>query len=265
MSYGPLTGAVASSPASNVLIAATDPGIFTVGADGQGSGAILDLNYNLVSATNPAGIRSHTLVPGTSDVISIYMTGLGIPDSAANNANPATDGANNTGGLVWSNDCVSPSSYLTSFNAAQTGTALTSLDGTLIIPTVLNTGRLVPCLTSNGTDAVSVTVGGQAATVKYAGWVPGTIAGLYQVSIQLPDNTTSAFTTEAGLTAQSVTGPVQLPVTVTSNSLATQTGVSIWVAPRLLMTGPSHNSTANTLSATVGTALSKHTAQVMPL
>jgi len=69
---------------NTVNIVATDPGIFTIGADGQGNGAILDLNNNLISSTNPAGLRS-TTVTGNSDIVSIYMTGLGIPDSTGDN------------------------------------------------------------------------------------------------------------------------------------------------------------------------------------
>jgi uncharacterized protein (TIGR03437 family) len=227
-----------SSAAFTVGIVATDPGIFTIGADGQGSGAALDANYDLISATNPAGIRSGS---GNSDIISIYMTGLGTPDSAGVNTASISDA-----GYIWSNDCLSLSSYLSAFNGAQTGTALTTLDGTLIIPSVLNTGYLVPCIASS--DSTAVTIGGQTATVKYAGWVPGTIAGLYQINVELPDNTSGAFTTEAGLTGQSVMAPVQLPVTVTTANGSSQSGVSLWVAPRLLVSSPASNS----LTGTVG-------------
>lgn len=239
-----------SSTPFTVAIANTDPGVFTIGADGQGSGAALDVNYNLISAGNPAGIRTGS---NQSDIVSLYMTGLGAPDSTADNSSAASDGGGN--GLVWSADCVTTTSYLSSFNAAQTGTALTSLDGTLIIPSVLNTGRLVPCILS--ADNTAVTIGGQPATVTYAGWVPGTIAGLYQINVQLPTNTSGAFTTEAGLTNQSITTPVQLPVTVTAGGLSSQAGVSLWVAPRLIMTGPSSGTgnAANTVSAQVGVAL----------
>jgi uncharacterized protein (TIGR03437 family) len=245
-----LTLPSANACSCTVNIVATDPGIFTIGADGQGNGAALDASYNLISATNPAGTRTGS---SNSDIISIYMTGLGAPDSAANNANAATDNSGN--GLLWSADCVSTATYLPSFNAAQTGLPLNTLDGTLIIPSVLNTGRLVPCITSGGTDAPTVTVGGQSATVKYAGWVPGTVAGLYQINIQLPANTPNAFTTASGLTGQSILSPTQLPVVVTSNSVSSQTGVSLWVAPRLLVSGPSSGGSANTVAATVGVAL----------
>ena len=255
VSYTPAGGSAQSSAIYTVSIAATDPGIFTVGADGQGSGAILDLNNNLISATNPAGLRS-TTVTGNSDIVTIYMTGLGKPDSTASNASPASDGAGGTGGLIWSADCVTTASYLTSFNAQQTGTAISSLDGTLIVTGPLNTGRLVPCLLTNGTDAVSVTVGNQAVTdYLYAGWVPDTIAGLYQVSFRLPDNIANGFTIESGALLQSITAPTQVPISVTSNTKTTQAGVSIWVAPRLLMAGPTNGVTPNTMSVTVGTAL----------
>ncbi len=177
------------------------------------------------------------------------MTGLGIPDSTGDNTQ--------TGGGAWSADCVSPATYLTSFDGQETGSPLTTLDGTLIVTGPLNTGRLVPCLLSGGTDAVSLKVGNQPVTsILYAGWVPDTIAGLYQVTFRLPDNITSGFTTSSGATLQSITAPIQVPVTVHSDSNTTQTGVSIYVAPRLLMTGPIANSVANTLSAKVGTPLS---------
>ncbi len=262
VSYGPTAGSPQVSAAFPVSIVATDPGIFTVGADGQGSGAALDSNFNLISATNPAGMRNAVGSGGVSDTISIYMTGLGIPDSTADNSTAATD--NGGHGYLFSHDCVSTATYLNpdvlgapSFNTA-TGAGLTSLDGTLIIPSVLNTGLFVPCITTSGTDAVTVQIGGQTAdvaTVTYAGWVAGTIAGLYQVNVLLPDNTGSVFTTEAGLTLQAITKPVQLPVTITSNGISTQTGVSIWVAPKLLMLGPTHAGVANTLVTTAGTAM----------
>ncbi len=243
-----------TSAAFTATIVPTDPGIFTIGADGQGSGAALDMNYNLISATNPAGIRTGA---NNSDIISLYMTGLGAPDDTnlASNTTAAVDA-----GFVYYADCVSTSSYLTSFNAAQIGLPIATLDGTLIIPSVLNTGRLVPCISTLSADVPTVSIGGATAVVKYAGWVPGTIAGLYQVNIQLPINTPASFTTESGLTLQSITAPVQLPITLTSNTVNTQSGVSLWVAPRLLVTGPSSLVVStvnipNTVSATVGVSL----------
>ncbi|HYA17227.1 MAG TPA: putative Ig domain-containing protein [Bryobacteraceae bacterium] len=214
----------ASSSAFQTNVAATDPGLFTIGADGQGNGAILDARWDLIGAANNAGMRNGASGSADSDTVQIYMTGLGIPDS---------DGSTGT----WSATCTTVAGYLSAFNTAY-NTALTSPDGTLILPSVLSSG-LVPCLQSGGTDVPSVTVGGVAATVTYAGWAPNLVAGLYQVNAQLPASTAGPFTTMNGtLTPATLTGPVQLPIVVTSNGVSSQAGVAIWVAPRLLVAGP---------------------------
>ena len=190
----------------------------------RASGAILDTNWNLIGASNNAGMRNGASGAADSDTITIYMTGLGIPDS------DATSG-------TWSATCGTVASYLTAFNTAY-NTALTGVDGTLILPSVLSSG-LVPCLQSGGTDVPTVTIGGVSATVAYAGWAPGLVAGLYQVNAQLPASNGGPFTTMNGtLTSGTLTGPAQLPVVVTSNSVASQAGVSVWVAPKLLVAGP---------------------------
>ena len=177
------------------------------------------------------------------------MTGLGAPDSSAT----STSGGSN----AYSADCVSTSNYLTAFNSAQTGTALTSLDGTLVLPSVIDSSRLIPCIAA--ADITHLYVGGVdvAGGLQYVGWVPGTIAGLYQMNIKMPDNTSGAFTTTAGLTSQSVVQPVQLPVQVVTASGHSQPGVSLWVAPRLIMVGPSSGTgaVANTVGGTVGVSL----------
>jgi len=223
VNYG-ATGSIAHSTPYPVNLVATDPGIFTIGADGQGSGAVLNSSYALVGSTNPAGAR-HTATD--SDIVQIYMTGLGIPDSTADDTATGTSGA-------WSADCASPASFLTEFNSV-TGDTLASLDGTLIIPTAINTNRLAPCLLSGGTDVPTVTFGGQPGVVKYAGWVAGTVAGLYQINVQLPPSTAASghFTTTAGATPTVLTTSVQLPVVVTSNSVPSQAGVYVWVTPSL--------------------------------
>ena len=59
------------------------PGGLTVESDGQGDGAILGLDWSLIAGDNPAALRS---IPADSDTVQIYMTGLGAPDSTANNA-----------------------------------------------------------------------------------------------------------------------------------------------------------------------------------
>ena len=237
--YGSGATMRSSSPFA-VNVTATNPGIFTVGSNGQGDGAVLNSAYALVGANSPAGMRS---TASDSDSVSIYMTGLGAPDSTADNAS--------TGSAAWSADCVTVASFYASLNAFA-GSTLTNLDGTVIESILLNSGRLPPCIASSSGDVPSVTIGGVAATVLYAGFVPDTVAGLYQVNVTLPGSGAGPFTTAAGTSIATITAPVQLPVVVTSNSVPSQTGVSVWVAPRLKVLGPSGAG----LTGTVGIAWS---------
>ncbi len=221
-----------SSSVYTLNLAPKDPGIFTVSADGQGSGAILNSTYALVSQSTPAGLRSSF---ADSDMIQIYMTGLGIPDST---------GSGSSGVSAWSADCYSPASYLTLFNAL-TGPAtnLTTLDGAIITPSANATGRLVPCFLS--TDTLSVTIGGAAASFtpagSYAGFAPATVAGLYQLNVYLPTSAT-ALTTISNSSAAVLTGPAQVPVKVTSTvsavNYSSQSGVYVWVTPKLKVVAP---------------------------
>ncbi len=242
VSFGYGTGAtLLKSSAFPINVAATDPGVFTVGSDGQGSGAALNTAWSLITSTNPAGMRS----TGTdSDTIQLYVTGLGVPNSTADNTSTgtgtpitdciaATSGAGNYMATLQSATAVSPS--------------LTSIDGAVIQSALLNTGRLPPCLSTLPT----VTVGGVAGTVAYAGFVADTVAGLYQINVQLPATTGSTLypyypSTSSPITT--LTAPVQLPVQVTVGGQTSQGNVTVWVAPRLKVTGP----TGGALSATVG-------------
>jgi uncharacterized protein (TIGR03437 family) len=233
--YGTGTTMKSSAPFT-VNVAATNPGIFTIGQDGQGPGAVLDANYALVASTNPGAMRS---TANDSDTVALYMTGLGVPDSTGDNSQAGT-----VSGALWSTDCVSPATFLSSLNSAQQA-SLTSLDGVVIQSALLNTNRFVPCIGFSSSDVPTVTVGGVSATVKYAGWVADTIAGLYQVNVKLP-GTSNSFTTSTGTSITSITAPVQLPVVVTANGRSSQPGVTLWVAPRLLVAAPA------ALSGTVG-------------
>ena len=95
-----------SSAAVPVTLALNQPGVFTVGSDGQGQGAILGSNYLLVATGNEAGIRTGA---ADSDIVSIYMTGLGIPDSSGTVASG--------GSQSWPADCVSITNYLAALTA----------------------------------------------------------------------------------------------------------------------------------------------------
>jgi hypothetical protein len=160
------------------------------------------------------------------------MTGMGMVPSTA---------ANTSGGTLTSipGDCISTAStatgYLYSLNNANSA-ALTSIDGAVIQSSVIDPSRLPPCLVTLPT----ATVGGQSATVVYAGWVKDSIAGLYQVNVTLPATATlSAFATS--------NAPAQLPVIVTLGT-ASQTGVTMWVSPKLQVLPP------GVQSGTVGVA-----------
>src|SRR5258708_9780097 len=127
------------------------------------------------------------------------MAGLGLAGSAGDNGR--------AGSSVWPNDCVTEANFLTSLNALTTGSLL-NLDGTVVQSAALNTGRLVPCIST----APAVTIGGIAGTVTYAGWVPDSIAGLYQVNVTLPGRTAGSCTTTTG--APIITIPAPRPTSV---------------------------------------------------
>ena len=75
--YGSGSTMLNSLPFS-VTIAATNPGIFAMSGDGQGDAAVLSGTYALVNQANPAGAQ---LVSTNSDIVQLYVTGLGRPDS----------------------------------------------------------------------------------------------------------------------------------------------------------------------------------------
>jgi uncharacterized protein (TIGR03437 family) len=256
VNFGHLPAAsMLSSEPFPVRAVAADPGLFTIGTDGQGDGAILGTDWSIIAAGNEAGMRANA---ADSDTVQIYMTGLGAPDSTGNNAS--------AGSGQWPADCVSTASYVSALNL-QTGGSSNVVDGLRIDGAVLNANRLPPCL---GTTAAipTVTIGGQPATVTYAGWVTGSVAGQYQVNVKLPGSAAGTFVTAAGTSlAAPLTAAVQLPVVVTERGFASQPGVTIWVAPRLKVTAPTAlqnaagapwPSSGNAVSAAQGTAPYKY-------
>ncbi len=238
--YGSGTTLLKSAPFT-VNVAATDPGVFTIGSDGQGSGAALSASYALITSTNPAGMRS---TASDSDTIQLYVTGLGAPDSTADNTA--------TGSGTPVTDCIAATSgtgnYMATLQSATSVSPnLTSIDGAVIQSALLNTGRFPPCLSTVPT----VTVGGVNAPVTYAGFVADTVAGLYQINVQLPATTGSTLYPYYPLTSSPIstlTTAAQLPIQLTVGGQTSQNGVTVWVAPRLKVTGP----TGNALNATVG-------------
>jgi uncharacterized protein (TIGR03437 family) len=238
--YGTTTNLL-KSPAFPVNVVTSDPGIFTIGSDGQGGAAALENSTGaLITSAAPAGLRAITGANADSDVLQIYMTGLGAPTSTYNNAN--------TGTSISPTDCVAATSgtgnYMGVLNTAA-GTSLTNIDGAVIQSSLLNTGVLAPCFTTEPT----VKIGGVAGTVTYAGFVPNSIAGLYQIDVQLPASTATYhpdYPLNVATPLAGIVSPVQLPVQVTINSITTQSGVTLWVEPKLNVEAPT------LISGTVG-------------
>ncbi|MCX6593794.1 MAG: hypothetical protein NTZ56_19950 [Acidobacteria bacterium] len=213
-----------TSAAFAVDFAAKTPGIFTISSNGQGDGAITD------STTFALNTQAASAVAGT-DTVAIFMTGLGIPDSAGTNIA--------TGSPVYGTNCLAPLGAAGTSGAAPLGylgTVLTpasvtsgpyvpgasyvaptwtSIDGAVIRTAILQ-GNYPPCFIN--ASKPTVTIGGQAATVSYAGFVGDAIAGLYQVNALVP----AGAVTNAGT-------PEQVAVVVTHGAIASQSGVTMWV------------------------------------
>ncbi len=241
-------GAANTSLAFQVTNAAYDPGIFTIESSGQGQGAITD------ATTFALNSQTAYATSGTSTV-SIFMTGLGVPDAVNSNSNANTSG--------WSTSCISPlgavgnsstapAGYMGTVNtpyfATVTSTGFqqpvptyvvpsplwTSIDGAVINPAQLAlfattpfTPNLPPCLSStdsSATNTLSVTFYGNTTTVgtiTYAGFVAGSIAGLYQINVTVPtltgNGTAAAYPVVVGF------GTATPPVP------SSQSGVTMWI------------------------------------
>lgn len=181
------SGTASSDGVFAVNVVTADPGIFTLASDGTGQGAIL----NHDSTVNQAGNGE---VPG--QWVSIYMTGLGAPDSTAidTTGNAATF---STGCVAVSNAGKGTPGYMQVVNTAATGytppsPGWTNIDGAVIQLSKIVSG-LPPCMT----DPVTVVYGppgnqvtasgtGVGTGVLYAGFVDGSVAGLYQVNAYIP-------------------------------------------------------------------------------
>jgi uncharacterized protein (TIGR03437 family) len=183
-----VTYSVSSSQPYLATPAAANPGLFTVSSSGEGQGAILNSDFSVNSDGNMAK-------PGST--VIIYASGLGAPNST---------GADAVGksAAKFPTSCVSVANY-------ETAASLTTLDGAILNGTDLDTNTLPPCFTTSP----SVTIGGAAATVTYAGWVSGSVTGLYQINATVPTKATSG----------------DLPVVVTvgtgTAAVSSQTGVTV--------------------------------------
>jgi uncharacterized protein (TIGR03437 family) len=259
-----------SSVATALAYTAVDPGIFTIESSGQGQAAILNLNTAgspgtvlvLNSAANPA------IGGAASAPVSLYLTGLGVPDAVGTNAVQSAQGAwtaaSNAFNCVSSlgvvgTSAVAPSGYMgtviTPYFSAVTGTGFqqaagyvlpsptwTSIDGAIINPNELNTNVAAPCFLGTDVGAVpgtnpliTVTIAGTVSTVAlaatanaptlagltYAGFVTGSIAGLYQINFTVPAGVGNG--TSATLATVTVT------VGSAGTAVSSQGGVSMYV------------------------------------
>ncbi len=135
--YGSIPSTMLKSAPYSVTVGATDPGVFTVGGDGQGDAAALSPTFALITNGAPAGARTGT----DSDIVALYVAGLGRPDS---------DGT----GTGYSATCMPTDGYWAAINAATSG--FPGLDigrwggaATLLIPerrnTALHQSRVSRC------------------------------------------------------------------------------------------------------------------------
>jgi uncharacterized protein (TIGR03437 family) len=256
--YDTVTPAVNISSTFPVAYAAVDPGIFTIESNGTGQAAVLDNStFLLNSSTHPADTSA-----GAS-TFQIYLTGLGIPDSAVTNATNAVsgnwfDGTFNciapTGGAVGSasNITAGPGSYEQTVNTPATWNPIntvagletsyvvpsplwTSIDGAVMSTAFLNANVEVPCFlgsdTSTSADYITVTIGTTVATVLNAQTGTG-LAGIAYAGFA-PNAIAGLYQIDVTLAQGTGTGTTaQYPVSVSINGttpVSTQSGVTMWV------------------------------------
>jgi uncharacterized protein (TIGR03437 family) len=172
--------------------ASANPGIFTISSSGQGQGAILLANDSVNSATNTAT---------TGSTVLIYASGLGTPTSTGAGTAAAS--------AVYPTTCVSPAHYVTLAGLTSPATE----DGAVIDETYLASHVFAPCFAT----APTVTINGAPATVTYAGWIAGSVAGLYQINATVPTKAVAG------------SNPVVITVGTGANAVSSQTGVTLQV------------------------------------
>jgi uncharacterized protein (TIGR03437 family) len=155
---------------ANVVVA--DPGIFTTAANGTEQGAILNSDYTANSSTAKANLGS---------TVMIYMAGLGSPTSTG------ADTASTTA-AAFPKSCVSTVNYMGAVNGqtVKPSPLWNNIDGAVIQGGLLLANVFPPCFATSPT----VTIGGKAATVTYAGFVSGSVSGLYQINATIPTGVT---------------------------------------------------------------------------
>lgn len=154
--------------------AAANPGIFTTSASGQGQGAILLSPSYAVNSSSNMAVKGNTVM--------IYVSGLGAPTSTSANTASTTAAA-------YPAACISTVNYMGTVNGltVKPSPLWTTIDGAVMLSSNIAAGHFAPCFAT----APTVTIGGKAATVSYAGFVADSIAGLYQINAVVPTTVTS--------------------------------------------------------------------------
>jgi uncharacterized protein (TIGR03437 family) len=175
-----VTVGTTTSSALLVQCVPADPGIFTIDSSGYGQAAIV--NNTTPPLLNGPAVASVSAPAASGTSISIFMTGLGVPNAPT---------ATTTTGTYYTS-CITPAAYVTSV------TGLAGIDGAIIQSTKLGTGHLPPCFTNAKPSAQLITVtfacktgGGSVSTDtnaagSYAGFVADSVAGLYQLNVVVP-------------------------------------------------------------------------------
>jgi uncharacterized protein (TIGR03437 family) len=181
-------------------VVTADPGIFSTAANGTGQGAILNSDYSANSASSAATKAAR------GSTVMIYMAGMGAPTSTGANTASTTAPA-------YPKSCITTASYMTAVNTAGTvhpNPLWSTIDGAVIQSALLAKNVFPPCLAT----APTVTIGGKAATVTYAGFVADSVGGLYQINATISSTATVSDTA---------------PVTVSIGTLTSQPGVTMAV------------------------------------
>jgi len=150
-------------------------------------------------------VNSSTNMAVKGNTVLIYVSGLGAPTSTAANTASTTAAA-------YPAACISTANYMATVNGltVKPSPLWTTIDGAVIASANIAAGHYAPCFAT----APTVTIGGKAATVSYAGFVADSIGGLYQINAVVPTTVTSGSA---------------VPVVVSVGTATSQSGVTMVV------------------------------------
>jgi len=186
-----------------VTVVTAAPGIFTMSSDGVGQGAIEQMHTSgnaVTTSVNGSNNSGNPVAASAGDTLIIYLTGLGAPDSIA--ADAATNKSTLfPGACIAINGGKSTPGYLQVVNTTTKSPAYTApspvwtnIDGAVLQSNMI-LGGLPPCMQSQITVSIGKGANLVALTdaVSYAGFVSGSVAGLYQINVTLPSPLPAAW------------------------------------------------------------------------